>query len=172
MFPLIFDYGVNPEAKRMLREEISQDLGITIDEVKKLLTAYANGSQKEVGSSAKLKEFYDESDQLRREVVATIGAHRPDLLTSAIKQSKKSFPEDLDWQSIEKEGKAQASRDKASVFFFIWTYFEKQVRDAMLSVVNDGIPVHDAIYSKRQLPFGQFQQAVLDATEFEVKIGN
>ena len=171
-FPLIFDYGVDPEAKRMLREEISKDLGITIDEVKKLLTAYANGSQKEVGSSAKLKEFYDESDQLRREVVATIGAHKPDLLTSAIKQSKKSFPEDLDWQSIEKEGKAQASRDKASVFFFIWTYFEKQIRDAMLSVVNDGIPVHDAIYSKRQLPFKQLEQAVFDATEFEVKIGN
>jgi len=67
---------------------------------------------------------------------------------------------------------AQALRDKASVFFFIRTYFEKQIRDAMLSVVNDGIPVHDAIYSKRQLPFVQLEQAVLDVTEFEVKVGN
>jgi len=137
-----------------------------------LLTAYANGSQKQAGNSSKLQEFYEQSDQLRREVVSTIATHKADLLNSAISQSKKSFPEDMDWQSIEKEGNGEDARDKASVFFFIWTHFEKQIRDAMLSVVNDGIPVHDAIYSKHKVPFRLFEQAILKKTGFDVKIGS
>ena len=169
-YPLIFSYGYEPFAKRALREEIASDLGKSIDEVKALLTAYSNGSQKKVGDSDKLKEFYKESDQLRREVVATIAQYEPDLLQSAIEQSKNDFPEDTDWQSIEKENTAQQSRDKASVFFFIWTYFEKQIRDAMLSMVDDGIPVHDAIYSKKVVDYGVFEQVILDKTGFDVKI--
>lgn len=171
-YPLIFDYGVDPEAKTALRKEIANDLGITVTEVKALLTAYANGSQKQVGNSSRLQEFYKQSDQLRREVVSTISANRSEIVESAIEQSKKSFPEDVDWQSIEKEGDSQDSRDRASVFFFVWTYFEKQVRDAMLSVVPDGIPVHDAIYSKQHVPFSLLEQAVLNQTGFDVKIGS
>jgi DNA-binding transcriptional MerR regulator len=171
-YPLIFDYGVDPAAKKALREEVAKDLGVTIEEVKKLLTAYANGSQKQVGNSSNLQEFYEQSDQLRREVVSTIATQKAGLLSSAISQSKKSFPEDMDWQSIEKEGKSEDARNKASVFFFIWTHFEKKIRDAMLSVVNDGIPVHDAIYSKHKVPFRLFEQAVLNETGFQVTIGS
>ena len=171
-FPMIFEYGWDPIYKQSLRQEIASDLGIPIDEVKKLLTGYANGSQKQSGNSHKLKQFQEESDQLRREVISTIQAYKPELLQSAIAQSKKSFPEDMDWQSIEKESDVQQALDKASVFFFVWTYFEKQIRDAMLSLVDDGIPVHDAIYSKHALPFRDFQKAIQDQTGFEVKISH
>jgi DNA-binding transcriptional MerR regulator len=171
-YPLIFEYGNDPEVKQAIREEISDDLGISIDEVKQLLTAYANGSQKQVGNSPMLQDFYEQSDRLRREVIAVIETHEPELLKSAIDQSKKSFPEDMDWQSIEKETNSQNARDKASVFFFIWTYFEKQIRDAMLSLVDDGIAVHDAIYSKQVVPFKDFELAILNQTGFEVKIGH
>ena len=169
-YPLIFSYGVDPKAKKALRAEIAADLGKSIDEVKGLLTAYANGSQKKVGNSNKLKAFFVESDRLRREVVATVAEHKPELLQSAINQSKNCFPEDTDWQSIEKEGSTKESQDKASVFFFIWTYFEKQIRDAMLSVVDDGVPVHDAIYSKQDIAYTDFQDTILEKTGFEVKI--
>lgn len=171
-YPLIFTYGVDPSAKNALREQISADLGKSVDDVKALLTAYSNGSQKKVGNSAKLKAFFEESDRLRREVVATIANYKPELLKSAVEQSKNDFPEDTDWQSIEKEGNGQEARDKASVFFFIWTYFEKQIRDAMLSVVDDGIPVHDAVYSKHKLPFKAFEDAIYEQTDFQVKISN
>jgi DNA-binding transcriptional MerR regulator len=170
-YPLIFSYGNDPESKKALREQIAKDLGKSIDEVKALLIAYSNGSKKKVTQSEQLKAFSKESDQLRREVVATIRAHQPELLESAIEQSKHSFPEDMDWQSIEKEATGQESRDKASVFFFIWTYFEKQIRDAMLSVVDDGIPVHDAIYSKQVVDYKVFEKTVLNVTGFDVKIG-
>ncbi len=171
-YPLIFEYGNDPGAKQALRQGIANDLGISIDEVKKLLTAYANGSQKKVGSSSKLQEFFKESDQLRREVIAVIAASEPKLLKSAIQQSNKSFPGDMDWKSSEKENDRQVARDKASVFFFIWTYFEKQVRDVMLSVVDDGIPVHDAIYSKHDIDCEIFEKAVGKQNGFVVKIGH
>jgi hypothetical protein len=171
-YPLIFTYGVDPSAKNALREQISADLGKSVNDVKALLTAYSNGSQKKVGNSAKLKAFFDESDRLRREVVATVANYKPELLKSAVEQSKHDFPEDTDWQSIEKEGNGQEARDKASVFFFIWTYFEKQIRDAMLSIVDDGIPLHDAIYSRQELAFEVFEKAIMAQTEFEVRISD
>jgi DNA-binding transcriptional MerR regulator len=171
-YPLIFEYATNPASKQALRQAIATDLGTTIEEVKKLLTAYANGSQKQAGNSEKLQKFFDESDQLRREVISVVYDNEPDLLQSAIEQSKKNFPEDKDWQSIEKEESHQEARDKASVFFFIWTFFEKQIRDVMLSLVDDGIPVHDAIYSKRVIPFQHFEDEIFKRTGFEVKISN
>lgn len=127
-------------------------------------------SLKNAGNSDKLKCFREESDQLRREVVAIIAQYEPDILQSAIEQSKKDFPEDIDWQSIEKENNKKESLDKASVFFFIWTYFEKQIRDAMLSMVDDGIPVHDAIYSKKVLKSEHIQKVIMKQTGFDVKI--
>jgi AAA15 family ATPase/GTPase len=145
---------------------------LSIDEVKRLLTAYANGSQKQVGKSTELKEFSEQSDQLRREVIAVINTYEPELLKSAIEQSKNSFPEDQDWQNIEKEKSGKHARDKASVFFFIWTYFEKQIRDVMLSIVDDGIPVHDAIYSRQELAFEVFEKAIMAQTAFEVRISD
>jgi hypothetical protein len=140
-----------------------------IDEVKQRLTAYANGSQKKVDKSPELKEFFEPSDQLRREVISVIKTNKPELLKSAIEQSKNSCPEDQDWQNVEKEKSTREAQDKASVFFFLWTYFEKQIRDVMLSIVDDGIPMHDAIYSKQELPF---EEAIMAQTGFQLKISD
>lgn len=41
----------------------------------------------------------------------------------------------------------------------------------MLSVVDDGIPVHDAIYSKQVVDYKVFEKTVLNVTGFDVKIG-
>ena len=40
----------------------------------------------------------------------------------------------------------------------------------MLSVVDDGIPVHDAIYSKHQIPYEDFEAEILKQTGFQVRI--
>ena len=39
-------------------------------------------------------------------------------------------------------------RNKSSVFFFVWTYYEMLIRKAMLECLPDGIEVDDAVYSK------------------------
>lgn len=168
-YPMLFQYGYNPKYKQNLRDTISSTLSIPVNEVKALLTAYANGSTKNKDKHLDLQQFAEESDLLRREVISITKQCNPHVLDLAIEQSKKEFPDDMDWMSTE-EKDSNVSRDKASVFFFIWTYYEKQIRDAMLSVVNDGIPVHDAIYSKQQISLDVFEKSILDQTGFEVKI--
>lgn len=166
----LFNYGWDPEYKQHLRQTIAAELKIEVSEVKQLLTAYANGSKKQVGDSATLAKFQQESDLLRREVIAVIAQHEPDLLKQAEAQSRHSFPEELDWTDSAEDD--ELARQKASVFFFIWTYFEKQIRDAMLSIVDDGIPVHDAIYSQQKRLCKDFEEVILKQTGFEVKVSH
>lgn len=77
----------------------------------------------------------------------------------------------MDWKSTQLIDD-EAERKKSSVFFFIWTYYEKQISDAMLTVVPDGIPVHDAIYSRHQVPLVDFETAIKKQTDFEVKVSH
>ena len=170
-YPMLFKYGWDPAFKQNLRNIVSMNTGLDIDAVKRLLTAYANGKEESASDIPELKQFQKESDKLRREVLSKIAQYKPEILKMAIGQSRHTFSETLDWKSMETE-KPVLARQKASVFFFVWTYFEKPIRDAMLSLVDDGIPVHDAIYSKHALPFRDFQKAIQDQTGFEVKISH
>ena len=170
-YPMIFKYGWDQDYKRGLRQQIADELSQTVDDVKALLTAYANGSQRSVEGSSDLEQFQRESDLLRREVTALITIHEREVMEAAINQSKRELPECIDWCSTAPDVPEMA-RMKSSVYFFIWTYFEKKIRDAMLSVVDDGIPLHDAIYSKHDLPCTDFEEAVKEQTGFEVKISH
>jgi hypothetical protein len=170
-FSSIFQYGFDTEFKQQFRQTISHDLNMPLADVKALLTAYANGSTKDSDKHPLLNSFSEDSDLLRREVISTIAQNKPDVLQLAIAQSKHSFDEKMNWVSTRRLDD-DTERAKSSVFFFIWTYYEKQIRDAMLSVVPDGIPVHDAIYSRHQVPLEVFEKAILDQTGFEVKVSN
>ena len=167
-YEMIFKYAWDVNYKRRLREQIAQELNISMDEVKQLLTAYANGSTKNIEGSEVLKQFQQESDLLRREVVSVIAQHEPQVLEAALAQTRHHFPDEVDWLDSSEDD--EVAREKASVFFFIWTHYEKQIRDAMLSVVNDGIPLHDAIYSKQDVPYSVFEQAIEVKTGFQVKV--
>ena len=169
-YPMIFSYGYDQKYKDDLRQLLAQELKISIPEVKALLTAYANGSNKNAGDNEQLAQFREESDKLRREVISVIATHRPEVRELAAKQSRHDFPDQIDWEDTAKNDKT--ARKMASVYFFIWTYFEKKIRDVMLSLVDDGIPVHDAIYSKRAIPLHDIEDAIFKQTGFEVKISN
>lgn len=42
----------------------------------------------------------------------------------------------------------------------------------MLSILDDGIPVHGAIYSSQKIAFEVFEDAILDHTGFQLKISD
>jgi len=169
-YRLIFHYGWNPRCKKKLRRLLAKQLRISVPKIKEMLTSYANGSKKSTGRNKLLEDFRQESDRLRREVISVVAHYEQHILEGAILQSKRDLSEVVDWKDDAIED--GLDREKSSVFFFVWTYFEKQIRDAMLSVVDDGIPVHDAIYSKRLVPFADFEDAIYRQTGFEVKIGS
>jgi hypothetical protein len=62
---------------------------------------------------------------------------------------------------------------ESSLFFFIWTQYERAIRKAMVQCFNASEAcheVHDAVYSREEVDTKMLEQAVLDATDFRVKI--
>lgn len=169
-YPILTSYSYNKAFKLSMRSSISTDLGIPISDVKQKLTAFANGAMSGIDKHPRYKQFQKESDKLRREVLAYVAEHEPDLLESAIRQSKKQLPEDIDWFDCTPEDKQNMARAKSSVFFFVWTYYERLIRKAMLKCLPDGIEVHDAVYSKMKVDIKVIEEVVLKETGFRVII--
>lgn len=170
-YPLLTRYTNDTQYKREIRQLLATDLGISIDQVKQKLTAFANGSVSGSDKHSLYKQFQEESDLLRREVLAYTTKHNPKILQQAIQQSKKDLPEDIDWFSATAEDKQSLARGKSSVFFFVWTWYERQIRQSMLKVIPEGIEVHDAVYSKDStISTKLIEQQIEKDTGFKVRI--
>ncbi|MBE6441547.1 MAG: hypothetical protein E7022_04330 [Desulfovibrio desulfuricans] len=170
-FPLLFRYAYDSDFKKKFRKKLANELGKTIDAVKSKLTAFANGLVDKKCNNNSLKQFQDESDLLRREVMRYVSENTPDVLERALVQSRRELPDELDWADISSEETIRLKKDKASVFFFVWTWFERLIRKAMLTVLPDGIEVHDAVYSKKDIDTNVVEDAVFKETGFRVLIG-
>ena len=163
-------YATNKPYKQSLRVSISRDLNISIDDVKQKLTAFANGGVSDKDKHPMYILFQEESDRLRREVLAHTAEHNPWLLEQAIAQSRRHLPEDIDWFNLEPEDSQAMARNKSSVFFFVWTHYERLIRKAMLECLPDGIEVHDAVYSKMDVATKDLQDIIFERTGFNVLI--
>ena len=169
-YPLLTRYSKDMAFKRLLRENISRDLNIPIADIKAKLTAFANGAVSGIDKHHIYKKFQEESDRLRREVLAYTAKHDPQLLKQAIAQSKKKLPEDIDWFSLAPEDSQALARGKSSVYFFVWTYYERLIRKSMLSILADGIEVHDAVYSKMDVSTDVIEATIFESTGFKIII--
>lgn len=169
-FPTLWAYTHDKEHKSRKRLEVAQALNIDVVTVKEKLTAFANGSV----SGTKLHDYYElfqeESDRLRRAVLRHVSQTEPDVLERAIEQSKRGLPEELDWSDVESQETTKEMRDKASVFFFVWTWYERKIRQAMLTILTDGIELHDAVYSKMNIPVETVQDVIRERTGFDIII--
>lgn len=168
--PILMSYATDKGSKTTLRNTIANDLGIAVSDVKAKLTAFANGGVSGIDKHPMYREFQEESDRLRRAVLSHTAKHNSWLLEKAIAQSKRQLPEDIDWYSLDKEDNQTMTRNKSSVFFFVWTYYERLIRKAMLQCLPDGIEVHDAVYSKTVVDTKDIEQMIFDKTNFRVII--
>jgi len=171
-YPILYQYSSNKGYKVALRASIADDLNIPISDVKAKLTAFANG-----GISGKDKhpiylKFQEESDRLRREVLSHTASNNAWLLEESIAQSKRNLTEEIDWFSLNAEDSQSMARNKSSVFFFLWTYYERLIRQAMLKVIPNGIEVHDAVYSKDVIDLSVIENRIFKDTGFRVQITN
>lgn len=61
--------------------------------------------------------------------------------------------------------------NKYSLFFFIWTQIEREIRHSMMSCFEGFVhEVHDAVYSKEIVEISLLEQKVLEHTGIKVKI--
>lgn len=169
-YPMLWDYANDKVFKKRIRTEIAQSLNIEVNEVKSKLTAFANGSITDRNRHPHYTAFQAESNSLRKEVLRYVNKHEPEVLKNARKQSRKAkdLPEDLDWSDIESQETAKEMRSKSSVFFFVWTWYERKIRQAMLEILHDGIEVHDAVYSKMDIDPKDVERVILDYTGFNI----
>ena len=77
---------------------------------------------------------------------------------------------DLDIEETVKE-----VRDKASVFFFVWTWYERGIRQAMIDALgsneaSEAFEVHDAVYSRKDIDPKIIEKEVYDQTRFSITI--
>lgn len=169
-YPILWKYTHDKDFKKQIRTEIATDLNITIDEVKAKLTAFANGAISGKNKHKHYQTFSDESDRLRREVLKHVSVHEPEVLERATQQSKRILPDGLDWIDTETKETRGEMRNKSSVFFFVWTWYERLIRQAMLTVLTDGIELHDAVYSKMDVDASIIEDTIAKFNGFKVVI--
>ena len=80
------------------------------------------------------------------------------------------------WIEEESKYEFKVNEDKykeSSLFFFIWTQFERQIRESMMSCFDDPKAchqVHDAVYSRQQIKLSTMEEKILNDTGFKVII--
>jgi len=169
-YPMLWRYAHDKVYKKSIRVQIAQALNVDIDEVKATLTAYANGSMEDKEKHPLYKVFQEESNRLRRAVLKHVHENEPKVLIRAIEQSSREMPNDWDWSDTEQAESSRERLNASSIFFFVWTHYERDIRQAMLLVLEDGLEVHDAVYSKMDIDVKIVEQEIFDQTGYSITI--
>ena len=118
-----------------------------------------------------LEAYYKEAVLLREEV---IDGAESNALGRAYEFAKPKWRKK--WVKDKKEPEFITDGVKeSSLFFFIWTQYEREIRKAMMSCFSEPEAcqqVHDAVYSKESIDIEVLEEAVLENTGFEVKISH
>jgi len=106
---------------------------------------------------------------LRKEI---IGSAEPLILKRATDFAKIKWKKE--WIKGKKEPEfVPDGKKESSIFFFIWTQWERQIRGSMMSFFNEPSAchqVHDAVYSRQMIDPETIEGNVLTDTGFAVQI--
>jgi len=157
--------------KYAFRERVMRETNKDMAWVKKELSKVDNidNMPKRYVKFPTLEGYYYEAKILRKEIINNA---EPLLLSRAQEYAKpkykKVWNEHLNEYDFELNGKKESS-----IFFFIWTQWERQIRESMMSrfdMPESCHQVHDAIYSKQVVEIQTIESKVLNDTGFEIKI--
>lgn len=154
--------------RRKIAEEVNEDIAW----VKQELTSADNRDKmpKQYESIPTLKAYFEEALILRKEV---IDSAEPQLLERAMAFAKPIWKKVWDANKKVFQFIDTQERKESSVFFFIWTQWERQIREVMMSCFSnprDCHQVHDAIYSREDIDPSVIEATVLEQTGFKVSI--
>ncbi len=119
-----------------------------------------------------VEAYYKEAIPLREELIQDA---EPMILQRA-KSSTKKPKWQKRWINDKKEYEYIVDGVKeSSLFFFIWTQWEREIRQAMMSCFK--VPeachqVHDAVYNTEVVDMKVMEAEVLEKTGFKVQISN
>ncbi len=157
--------------KDIFRQKVMIETGNDLKWAKKELSKANNldNMPKRYKQYPTLEVYYKEAVSLREEVIQ--GADATILERAEVFAKPKWHKK---WVKGKKEPEFIAEGVKeSSLFFFIWTQWERQIREAMMNCFNAPEAchqVHDAVYSREEVDMQVLEQAVLEVTGFKVKI--
>ena len=162
--------------KNAFRDKIMQEMGKDLAWVKTQLSKLDNEKE---GIADKLQGtlqgYYQESMKLRKEIIALTQKNEQEIYNRAYEFAKDELKEVWNKSKGEYEFKATGRKKESSIFFFIWTQYERKIREAMMSCFKNPDAcqqVHDAIYSKESIDIAFIEQKVEEQTSFKVKISH
>ncbi len=168
LYPLHQEYVEN---KIDFRYKIQKETRQNDIWVKKELSKINNLDQmpKKYNHYPTLVAYYKEALQLRKEIIDTA---EPDILSRARDCAKIRYKPI--WTEIQKEPQFVIDGKKeSSIFFFVWSTWERQIRQSMMSCFAEPSSchqVHDAVYSKQIIDPQMIEDKVLNDTGFKVNI--
>jgi len=158
--------------KNAFRQKIMFETGNDLKWAKKELSKANNldNLPKRYKHYPTLEAYYKEAVLLREEVIQGADAI---VLERAEKFAKPKFRKE--WIQGKKEPEFIVDGVKeTSLFFFIWTQYEREIREAMMDCFKAPEAcqqVHDATYSREaDVSVEKMQNSILEHTGFEVKI--
>ena len=157
--------------KNKFRQKVMLETGNDLKWAKKELSKANNldNMPKRYKQYPTLEAYYEEAVLLREEVIQ---GTKPKILERAEKFAKSKYCKK--WVKGKKEPEFIADGVKeSSLFFFIWTQYEREIREAMMSCFKAPEAchqVHDAVYSREVVEPQVIEVKVLAETDFKVKI--
>jgi len=159
--------------KNAFRQKVMLETGNNLKWSKKELSKANNldNMPKRYKQYQTLQAYYKEAVLLREEVIQSA--------ESTVLERAEAFAKPkwrTKWVKDKKEPEYIIDGVKeSSLFFFIWTQYEREIREAMMncfSVPEACHQVHDAVYSKEEVDIQVLEQAVFNVTGLEVKISH
>lgn len=153
------------------RNKIQKETGKDEKWVKKELSKINNldNLSEKYSEYPTLVAYYRESRQLRKEIIATA---EPVILYRATDNAKTKHKKI--WDDYRKKFEfIKDGKKESSIFFFIWTQWERQIREVMMSCFAEPSSchqVHDAVYSRQIINPQIIEAKVLDTTGFKINI--
>jgi len=159
--------------KKVFRTKVMNETAQDMKWVKKELSKIDNidNMPKRYNHYPILKAYYEEAQILRKEIISTA---EPTLLHNAQEFAKNKW--DKFWNEEESKYEFEINEDEykeSSLFFFIWTQWERQIREIMMKCFDKPEAchqVHDAVYSTQQIDPSIIEANILEYTGFEVRI--
>jgi len=159
--------------KDAFRQKVMLETGNDLKWAKKELSKANNldNMPKRYKQYPTLEGYYKEAVLLREEVIQ--GAEST-VLERAEAFAKPKWRKK--WVKDKKEPEfIEDGVKESSLFFFIWTQYEREIRQAMMSCFNAPEAcqqVHDAVYSRENVDTSMLEEAVLEITGLTVKISH
>ena len=158
--------------RHKFRNQIADEANQNIAWVKEELTSADNRENmpNRYNKIPTLKAYFTEALELRKEIIASA---EPLILERAMAFAKPEWTKVWDQQEKKHHFIDTGRRKESSVFFFIWTQWERQIREVMMSCFDDPSAchqVHDAVYARQIIDPKVIEAVVLEQTGFRVQI--